>query len=235
MDDRFFPPADSDVPVVDQTIPVGSADGVGLADSTPQDWDRATAAAVNRLAAYTSAEVVDLPDDEDLTADVDAAFEQDVQAEVELAFVAPGPDADLNGATVIAKDADWYVAGPMTGYDEYNFPAFRSAAAKLEEQGFVVIDPSRNEGGNADLPRSFYIELDVVHVLRTRRGVAVLPDWYKSRGARLEVEIARQTGREVVWADNLKPVSGSTLDRARLFPIPGYLGECYQTTKEGHA
>jgi hypothetical protein len=38
-----------------------------------------------------------------------------------------------------------YVAGPMTGLPDFNYPAFRAAAAELREAGFDVEDPSTNE------------------------------------------------------------------------------------------
>lgn len=35
-----------------------------------------------------------------------------------------------------------YVAGPMTGYSEHNFPAFHAAATHLRRLGHEVINPA---------------------------------------------------------------------------------------------
>ncbi|MBB3256888.1 DUF4406 domain-containing protein [Paraburkholderia sp. WP4_3_2] len=35
-----------------------------------------------------------------------------------------------------------YIAGPMTGYAELNFPAFHAEAARLRELGFEIVNPA---------------------------------------------------------------------------------------------
>lgn len=35
-----------------------------------------------------------------------------------------------------------YVAGPMTGYPEFNFPAFFAAQKQLEAEGWIVANPA---------------------------------------------------------------------------------------------
>jgi hypothetical protein len=36
-----------------------------------------------------------------------------------------------------------YIAGPMTGLPEFNFPAFHAAAASLRARGFEVENPAQ--------------------------------------------------------------------------------------------
>lgn len=94
-----------------------------------------------------------------------------------------------------------YLAGPMTGFEDFNFPAFNKMAAELRAQGYVVENPAEHgvvEGADwAD-----YMAYDL-----TRLGlcgqVAVLPGWENSKGARLEVHIARELGMPVVSAHDL--------------------------------
>lgn len=38
-----------------------------------------------------------------------------------------------------------YIAGPMSGYPEFNFPAFYAAGDKLEAEGWKVFNPAKKE------------------------------------------------------------------------------------------
>ena len=89
-----------------------------------------------------------------------------------------------------------YLAGPMRGYAEFNFPAFREAASKLREAGYKVWSPAEHdeaEGFNplTDVaqPLKYYMKHDLPAVLDAD-AIAVLPGWEKSRGATLEVHVA---------------------------------------------
>jgi hypothetical protein len=94
-----------------------------------------------------------------------------------------------------------YLAGPMTGFEDFNFPAFNKMAADLRARGYVVENPAEH-GVVADADWADYMAYDL-----TRLGlcgqVAVLPGWENSKGARLEVHIARELGMPVVNAHDL--------------------------------
>lgn len=81
-----------------------------------------------------------------------------------------------------------YVAGPMTGYVENNYPAFNVAAHELRSVGFEVVNPA--EFGS-DQPTS-YTELlkRDLHALLECDGVATIDKWWESVGARNEVQVA---------------------------------------------
>jgi hypothetical protein len=107
-----------------------------------------------------------------------------------------------HGVTLAAARANrLYLAGPMTGFEDFNFPTFNKMAAELRARGYVVENPAEHgvvEGADwAD-----YMAYDL-----TRLGlcgqVAVLPGWENSKGARLEVHIARELGMKVVNAHDL--------------------------------
>lgn len=85
-----------------------------------------------------------------------------------------------------------YVSGPMTGLPEHNFPAFRTAAAALWAAGFEVLDPSVF-GEHVGWSWADYLRRDLPDVLRAD-VLALLPGWQDSRGARLEVHVARELG-----------------------------------------
>jgi len=86
-----------------------------------------------------------------------------------------------------------YVAGPMTGLPEFNYPAFFEAEKRLQKFGYETVNPARQEDG---LSWADYMRLGVGDVL-TVDGVAVLDGWEQSRGARLEVHVAIELGLPV--------------------------------------
>jgi len=85
-----------------------------------------------------------------------------------------------------------YLAGPMTGLPEFNFPAFNAEAAILRAQGLTVINPAEHgivEGAEwAD-----YLRHDIAGLASCER-IHLLRGWENSKGARLEVHIAQQLG-----------------------------------------
>lgn len=90
-----------------------------------------------------------------------------------------------------------YIAGPMTGLPEFNYPAFRSTAAELRAAGFDVVSPV--EVCQHLPPGSTWLEYmrACIPALMTCNAVATLPMWSQSRGARIEVELATTLGFEV--------------------------------------
>lgn len=85
-----------------------------------------------------------------------------------------------------------YLAGPMTGLPELNFPLFHAEAARLRAAGHQVVNPAEI---NTD-PSAGWSECmrkDIVQLVQCE-GVALLPGWRNSRGASLEVHIAEELG-----------------------------------------
>lgn len=92
-----------------------------------------------------------------------------------------------------------YLSGPMTGYPDSNYPAFAQAAAEWRRLGWSVISPAENFGGDTTLPRHIYMRRDIEQVLSVH-AVAVLPGWRDSKGAQLEVRIAKELGLPILTA-----------------------------------
>lgn len=88
-----------------------------------------------------------------------------------------------------------YIAGPMTGLPDLNFPAFHAAAAVLRSAGHDVINPAEINPDHG-VPWAECMRRDIPQ-LCTCEGVAVLPGWRSSRGASLEVHIAEALGMSV--------------------------------------
>lgn len=86
-----------------------------------------------------------------------------------------------------------YVAGPMSGYPGYNYPAFDEAARRLRLAGFSVLNPAEIDADDypraGEPPWDWYMRKALDMVLDAD-AIAVLPGWECSRGARLEVDVA---------------------------------------------
>jgi hypothetical protein len=88
-----------------------------------------------------------------------------------------------------------YVAGPMTGLPEFNFPAFDAAAERLRADGWIVENPTVN-GADKSLSWDWYLRRALEQVVRCN-AIALLPGWADSRGARLELDVALGLGMGV--------------------------------------
>lgn len=106
-----------------------------------------------------------------------------------------------------------YIAGPMTGIEAHNFPAFYEAEERLLAAGFDPVNPARMDEEldgfrpteDTAMPHEHYMERDLPAVLDCD-AVAVLPGWERSRGARNEVGVALMVGREIIDARTFEPV-----------------------------
>jgi hypothetical protein len=100
------------------------------------------------------------------------------------------------------KKGRYYLAGPMSGYKQFNFPAFIAAAADLRARGYEIVSPAELDAENgidkqamasvdgdaSKLTQTWgdLLARDVKLVADQVDGVIVLPGWESSRGARLE-------------------------------------------------
>jgi len=85
-----------------------------------------------------------------------------------------------------------YIAGPMTGLPDFNYPAFFDAARRLRAAGYDVENPAENkpEGTASWLA---YMQMSLVQISRVD-GLALLPGWLDSKGARIEARLADELG-----------------------------------------
>lgn len=145
-----------------------------------------------------------------------------------------------------------YIAGPMTGIDKYNFPAFDAAAQDLRDMGFHPVSPAdidRAHGFDPTDPREQaemhtnlrdIISRDVSALLDCD-GLALLPGWQRSLGARAEVAVAlwRRDMRFWDWPTmrELKPdmvaINGvPPRPQFKLIGMTGYAGSGKDTAAE---
>jgi len=103
-------------------------------------------------------------------------------------------------------DLKVYIAGPMTGITQFNFPLFDQVAAELRALEFEVVSPAelddpasreaalQSEWGDPEEYRRLtgltwadFLSRDVKLIADGRfTSIICLPGWEKSRGARLE-------------------------------------------------
>jgi CTP:molybdopterin cytidylyltransferase MocA len=99
-----------------------------------------------------------------------------------------------------------YIAGPMTGYAELNFPAFHAEAARLRAFGFEIVNPAEIDvGPNPDWLAAMRAD---IRELVTCDGIALLPGWEQSRGASVENTLARGLGLRVMQARHIVGLAG---------------------------
>ncbi len=117
-----------------------------------------------------------------------------------------------------------YIAGPMRGIPEFNYPAFYAAADKLRAAGYTVYNPADidtiwhgrdiskgNETGSIaqashehgfDRKDALWRDLEQIFWCDGRRGVdtvALLPGWETSTGAQLERAAAEALGLNILY------------------------------------
>lgn len=99
-----------------------------------------------------------------------------------------------------------YLAGPMRGIPEWNFPEFFRAQKFLESCGHEVRNPAKNdvEGGldvsdYPNLPEWFTVEAaltwDFAQIIETK-NIVLLEGWESSSGAAKELRVAEDVGAQ---------------------------------------
>ena len=111
-----------------------------------------------------------------------------------------------------------YLAGPMRGIPEFNFPAFYAAATNLRAAGWVVFNPAEKDNekhgtdiskGNATGDESIATQqhgfnlrealaADLDFICREADAIALLPGWERSKGATAEHATAVALGLTVI-------------------------------------
>lgn len=103
----------------------------------------------------------------------------------------------------------WYLAGPMTGIPQFNFPLFFSATKNLRYLGYTIVSPAEldddedkgaamaspdgamGSGTGSTVKKTWgdFLSRDVKLIADTVGGIIFLPNWQQSRGARLEAYV----------------------------------------------
>lgn len=114
-----------------------------------------------------------------------------------------------------------YLSGPMTGIKDHNFPLFNAETARLRALGYAVVNPVEvNPDG--DTAWADCLRRDLTALLDCD-AIALLPGWGDSRGAQLELHVARALGFAVVQAADLTANARALEDAAFLRGIAARL------------
>ena len=92
-----------------------------------------------------------------------------------------------------------YIAGPMTGIEDFNYPAFNAAASRLLAAGYEPLNPVDSEKHNdTDTHQTWdwYLR-HAIRMVTHADGLAMLPGWSKSKGANLEHHVAMALGLDI--------------------------------------
>ena len=89
-----------------------------------------------------------------------------------------------------------YLAGPMSGLPDYNYPAFHAAAATLRALGHTVLNPAENPAPPCGTWEA-YMRMALAQLVQCQT-IVMLPGWMNSRGAMLERRTAVSLGIKVV-------------------------------------
>ncbi len=101
-----------------------------------------------------------------------------------------------------------YLAGPMTGYQQYNFHAFITAEEVIKALGWQVISPARMDierGFNPiENPNAVFTDDMLTEAIRRNvdailecQAIAMMDGWANSKGATAEFHIAQWAGVEL--------------------------------------
>lgn len=114
-----------------------------------------------------------------------------------------------------------YIAGPMTGYKEFNFKVFDEVADEYLDEGYEVFNPADHDRKFLGKPENWYprpedtegpwikwaipgapslrdmLGADLNWIAQNATHVCMLPGWENSKGAQAEWALARALGLEI--------------------------------------
>lgn len=101
----------------------------------------------------------------------------------------------------------YYLAGPMSGLPDFNYPHFELAALLLREQGLEIYSPheDNHEPGSEEYGAYF---LRGLRKLLYCHAIIMLQGWERSEGAMLEFKVATKIGMRAFTFD----VKSATLE-----------------------
>ena len=121
---------------------------------------------------------------------------------------------------IVPKNKGIYIAGPMQGYKDFNFPAFFKAAEEFEAKGFLVGNPAQKDidthGENIYKSedgvlreaedKGFCLRTalmwDLGWIATNATHIYMLKGWERSKGANAEHALAVALGLEIIYQND---------------------------------
>jgi hypothetical protein len=104
-----------------------------------------------------------------------------------------------------------YIAGPMRGIPELNFPEFFRVEAVWKALGWDVVNPAQMDKDNGYVPSKTQLKFDNLSIEQAMSrdlpavancdAIALMTGWEKSQGANIELQHARELGKVVYDAN----------------------------------
>ena len=98
-----------------------------------------------------------------------------------------------------------YIAGPMSGLPNFNRDAFNAEAHRLLGLGHVALNPAILPDG---LEQHEYMAI-CSEMVKMADQLVMLPGWERSKGARIEHDLARGLGFWVMEANAFLPMASA--------------------------
>ena len=98
-----------------------------------------------------------------------------------------------------------YIAGPMTGYPNFNYPTFNAVANYFRSHDFEVFNPAATElsqklDGEVKISNEQYracLKEDLSWICESATDIAMIPGWENSKGATAEWSLAKALGLNI--------------------------------------
>jgi len=91
----------------------------------------------------------------------------------------------------------WYLSGPISGDTKGNIAKFRDASAELRARGYKILCPTEvcdidKDPSLVGKTWDWFMRRDIEALMADHvGGIILLPGWEQSRGARVELNLAR--------------------------------------------
>jgi nucleoside 2-deoxyribosyltransferase len=114
-----------------------------------------------------------------------------------------------------------YISGPMSGIPELNHSEFEKAEIKMKSFGFEVFNPHKfeeqkteeflNKVKNLNENDNWiqFMKVDIVKMIQECEFVLALNNWERSRGATLELFIAKSLGMPIIHHETYEELNVS--------------------------
>ena len=114
---------------------------------------------------------------------------------------------NLLALTVLDFEKVYYLSGPMTGYENYNYASFEINATNLRALGLKIESPHENPwpDGHETMDKNKlwrWLMDTAIKQMAACKGIILMKGWPQSSGARIELNLAITEGWPVYYYDN---------------------------------